>query len=64
MEELKFHFVKVVDKSKKFKNKDGKEKCSSMFFAVAENGQRIAIKPLFNDGYVTLNFASKVEFKE
>lgn len=64
MEKLTFTFLKVVDKTKKFKTKEGKERPSVTYFAVADNGQRIAVKPLYSDGYTKLDFCCEVKFKE
>lgn len=46
--------VKIVDKTKKYKAKNGKEYTSVNYYVVV-NDKYIAIRPSFKDGYTQLD---------
>lgn len=54
--------VQVIYDNRKVKSKDGKKEFTQkMFYLVAENGKKVAIKPVFEEGYTYLDAYSRVE---
>lgn len=56
--------VKIIDKNKKFMDKNGKERDSVSFYAEADNGYRVMIRPVFSNDYSKLSvLADEIEVK-
>ena len=57
--------ILVVYKNRKMKGKNGKEFCKSCyFFQPSNDNKRIAIKPLFAEGFAQLNYICEKVFDE
>lgn len=55
--------VKIVYKSKKYKDKKGKEHCQVNYY-LNVNGNYICIKPCFTKGYTQLDLVARTEIKD
>lgn len=56
--------VHVIYNNRLVVGKDGKQRKQNIYFVEAENGKRIAIKPLFIEGYVYLDAYSTTEYDD
>lgn len=52
--------VKVVDKTKKYVDKNGKERVSVNYYLILDNKKWLAIRPAFGQGYVVLDSIAEV----
>lgn len=60
---MDYDLIKVVNKNKKFVTNNGKERYSFTYYLLV-NGNRIAIKPIYDDGYGKLDLVAKVKIVE
>ena len=47
--------VKIIDKTKKFTDKNGNERDSVSFYVEAENGYRVLVRTVFSTDYSKLS---------
>lgn len=55
--------IKVIDKSKLIKGKNGKTFASYYYALELDNGRKIVIKPSFSDDYAKMDLISEVQIK-
>lgn len=55
--------VIITETGKTFTSKDGREYKGTMFYLVLKNGNKIAIKPVFDDGYTALRLIAEKDVK-
>lgn len=56
--------IQVIYNNRFVKGKDGVERKQVIFFLESENGKRVAVKPLFTEGYTYFDAYAQIEFND
>lgn len=61
---MNLKLVQVIYNNRIVKDKNGVERKQKMFFIESENGKRVAVKPLFDEGYAYFDAYCTIEFND